>query len=56
MLDAELWPLNPGLWTLESGRQNFKILNCPKHWKEWSYINNFILEFFIDINLWSFQA
>ena len=50
-LASEPWTLDARKWT-----SKFKILNCPKHWKEWSYINNFILEFFIDINLWSFQA
>ena len=60
-LNTGLWALGAGLWTLEarllgSGRSNFKILNCPKCCKQWRYINKFILEFSIEVKLWSFQV
>ena len=52
-LDSERWILNPGRWTLDSGCWT---LDCGKLWKQWSYINNFIFEFYIDKNLCSFQS
>ena len=69
MLDAGLWTLESGLWTLhsepwtlDSGIRTLnarlwtlKLLNL-KLWKQWIYINDFILEFYIDKNLWSFQV
>ena len=62
MLDSEPWTLHAriytldsGRWMIGSGRQNFKIENCPKLWKHWTYISNFIYEFCIDKNLWLFQ-
>ena len=57
-LDDEVWTLDAGWWDfhpLDCGSWNFKIWNCPKLRKRLSYISNFILEFCIDKNLWSFQ-
>ena len=53
-LKSRLWALDSGLWALDSDREDFKILICPKLWKPWRYIIQFILEFFIDENLWLF--
>ena len=71
-LDAGLWTLNSELWTLDSERWKlycgpwaldarlwmlkFKILYCPKFWKQSTYIDKFILEFSIEANLWPFQV
>ena len=52
---SKSWTLDSERWILDAERK-FKIQNWPKIWKQWGYINNFILEFDIDKDLWSFQV
>ena len=52
---AGCWNLDSGRWTLNSVK-TLKFKSIQKLWKQWIYINNFILEFYIDKNLWSFQV
>ena len=57
-LDSGCWTLETGSWTVESGDWMLDSghKNCPKFWREWRYFNNFVLEFSIEVNLWSFQV
>ena len=45
MLDSRRWALDSGHCTLDVG---LKVLNYPNLGKQWRYIKNFILAFFID--------